>query len=366
MKTENQRIVPIRLIYNSETMDCFNEEFIESKIIKGAKEKKLKSANSEILYPAIKKNDYSFYYKANADFVYLLFDEKDFYGQETCELLSCFQKKSNILYNFNENEGISHEISTDFIYKRTGFSFINSRIYRSNIISKIEKFCDTKKYFFKRKIKNYCYCDKHSDIEKYKCQDINFHPLFMFYVNIKKDDINYYDLLNEQYKRIYKIVFSEEKETDLDCSELIFCENLNTKNFIYWENMILIQDFQKIISFFKKGENIDFYSDSILKNNIIRLINDFIDHYLHLDIEKRSNMVIHCKNILRTLDEKTYLLREDMIDRLIENKDTELLSFILESNQYKERYEDINICIQKQFLNNVISENTRMNRRTRL
>lgn len=363
MNLTQKRIIPIKLTYNDMKAEDLSNDTYNARIMNKVKERRLKDNKNQLIFPNYtgEEENMFMYYNRVWNSAYLITNSEMYYNNETYQVLKLLQQKSNYVYDFHDLEGISYEIETKYFFARSGKNILNSRAYKTNMVSDIKqimKLNDKESLFSfrsKDKIKNYCFYSSDSNV--YSDSNVIFHPLFLFYVEMTADDINYYEILNKQYLNIIKQVKKEESIIN-NADELIHVEKIDTSNFIYWENAVAIQDFQKIVSFITDSHAALYQLPQAVQKNIYRLIDDFFDYYFKTNKENQDSLIYSFMKILKNRGGELSRLKDDLIDMLIEYKQKEILMFILqESIVCDERTIEISIFLEKYNLDNVLSEN---------
>jgi len=364
MNLTQRRIIPIKLTYNDMKAEDLSNDTYNTKIINKVKERRLKDNKNQLIFPNYTgdEQNMSMYYNRVWNSAYLITNSEMYYNNETYQMLKLLQQKSNYVYDFHDLEGISYEIETKYFFARSGKNILNSRTYKTNIVSnikQIKKLNDKKSLFsffhLKDKIKNYCFHSSDSNV--YSDNNVIFHPLFLFYVEMTADDINYYEILNKQYLNIIKQIEKEESIIN-NADELIHVEKIDTSNFIYWENAVAIQDFQKIVSFITDSHAVLYQLPQAVQKNIYRLINDFFDYYFKTDKKNQDSLIYSFMKILKNRGGELSRLKDDLIDMLIKYNQKEILTFIMEEESIccDEKTIEISIFLEKDTLHNVLSE----------
>lgn len=364
MNLTQRRIIPIKLTYNDMKAEDLSNDTYNTRIMNKVKERRLKDNKNQLIFPNYtgEEQNMLMYYNRVWNSAYLITNSEMYYNNETYQMLKLLQQKSNYVYDFHDLEGISYEIETKYFFARSGKNILNSRTYKTNMVSdikQIKKLNDRKSLFsffrLKDKIKNYCFHSSDSNV--YSDNNVIFHPLFLFYVEMTADGINYYEILNKQYLNIIKQIEKEESIIN-NADELIHVEKIDTSNFIYWENAVAIQDFQKIVSFITDSHAVLYQLPQAVQKNIYRLIDDFFDYYFKTDKKNQDSLIYSFMKILKNRGGELSRLKDDLIDMLIKYNQKEILTFIMEEESIccDEKTIEISIFLEKDTLHNVLSE----------
>lgn len=364
MNLTQRRIIPIKLTYNDMKAEDLSNDTYNTRIMNKVKERRLKDNKNQLIFPNYtgEEQNMLMYYNRVWNSAYLITNSEMYYNNETYQMLKLLQQKSNYVYDFHDLEGISYEIETKYFFARSGKNILNSRTYKTNMVSdikQIKKLNDRKSLFsffrLKDKIKNYCFHSSDSNV--YSDNNVIFHPLFLFYVEMTADGINYYEILNKQYLNIITQIEKEESIIN-NADELIHVEKIDTSNFIYWENAVAIQDFQKIVSFITDSHAVLYQLPQAVQKNIYRLIDDFFDYYFKTDKKNQDSLIYSFMKILKNRGGELSRLKDDLIDMLIKYNQKEILTFIMEEESIccDEKTIEISIFLEKDTLHNVLSE----------
>lgn len=358
-----KRIIPIKLTYNDMKAEDLTQGTYNNRIMNKVKERRLKDNTNRLIFPDYtgEEQNMFMYYNRVWNSAYLITNSEMYYNNETYNLLKLLQQKSNFVYDFHDLEGISYEIDTKYLFARSGENIFFSRAYKNDMVSDIKEITalnDKKSllsFFSKSKIKNYCFYGADSNI--YSDKNVIFHPLFLFYVEMIDENINYYEVLQNQYFKIMNQIKEEESIIKHDIA-LIKAEKIDTSDFIYWENAVAIQDFQKIISLITDSHAALYQLSDAVQKNIYRLIDDFFDYYFKTDKENQDSLKYSFMQILKNRGRELSKLRDDLIDMLIKYKQKEILMFIIEEESIfcDEKIGEISIFLEKHTLHNVVLE----------